>query len=196
VQVKVTTAWGWMLGAIPKTANFQDMKEFYENRPLLKDFQIEARQQSIRLFPGRQKIPDKLDVKAIYIYGDDTKTAAGRKAFNRVFGSRREGGLPEERVVKFIPNSADNRFPITPAKMKDMIKMVAKQNRNIERSRDIITTALIDTAALSLLWTRIQNMFEYFSIRLKRRNLHYIGHRFSDNFVVYMLRSHIQKVNG
>jgi hypothetical protein len=47
VQAKVTTAWGWMLGAIPKTANFQDMKELYENHPLLKEFQIEARQQSI-----------------------------------------------------------------------------------------------------------------------------------------------------
>jgi hypothetical protein len=90
VQAKVTTAWGWMLGAIPKTANFQDMKEFYENHPLLKDFQIEARQQSIRLFPGRQKIPDELDVKAIYIYGDDTKTAAGRKASNRVFAAAGE----------------------------------------------------------------------------------------------------------
>jgi hypothetical protein len=33
--------------------------------------------------------------------------------------------------------------PITLAKMKDMIKMVAKQSRIIERSRDIITTARI-----------------------------------------------------
>jgi hypothetical protein len=118
------------------------MKESNELHPLLKDFQIEARQQSICLYAGRQKIPAHLDVKAIYIFGDDTKTAVGHKAYNRVFGSRREDGLPGQRVMKFMPSTSDNRFPITPSRMKDMVKMVAKQKRISDRAKLITTTTL------------------------------------------------------
>jgi hypothetical protein len=82
-----------------------------------------------------------------------------------------------------------------PGLTKEMIslgKLIGEHRIPIYLKKGKVT----DAAVLSLLWTRIQNMFEYFSIRLKRRNFHSIGHRFSDNFVVYMLRSHIQKVNG
>jgi hypothetical protein len=66
-----TSIWGWMLGGIPETANLNDMKEACKSHPLLKAFQIEARTQVIRMYAGRQDIPRHLQVKAIYIIGDD-----------------------------------------------------------------------------------------------------------------------------
>jgi hypothetical protein len=99
VQAKRTSIWGWMLGAIPETANVTDMKEACENHPHLKDFQIEARTQVIRIYSGKQQIPKHLQVKAVHILGDDTLTAAGRKAYNQVFGSRNIGGYPQQRMM-------------------------------------------------------------------------------------------------
>ena len=136
VQAKKTSIWGWMLGGIPETANLSDMKEACENHPLLKDFQIEAHCQVIRLFPGKQDTPVHLQVKAIHIFGDDKLTAKGRKAFNLVFGSHNDSGYPQQRIMRFVPNIADNRFPTTQGRVKDVVKMMGKQKKNYERRED------------------------------------------------------------
>jgi hypothetical protein len=139
VQAKKTSIWGWMLGGIPETANLTDMKEACENHPLLKDFQIEARSQVIRVFPGRQNTPVHLQVKAIHIIGDDKLTAKGRKAFNNVFGSRNDSGYPQQRVMRFVPNIADNRFPATQGRVKDVVKMMGKQKKIMKDAKTIYT---------------------------------------------------------
>jgi hypothetical protein len=107
-----------MLASIPETANLNDMKEACENHPLLKDFQIEARSQVIRAFAGRQDTPVHLQVKAIHIIGNDKQTAKGRKAFNNVFGSRNDSRYPQQQVMCFVPNIADNNFQQCKAELK------------------------------------------------------------------------------
>jgi hypothetical protein len=129
VQAKKTSIWGWMLGGSPEMANFSDMKEACKNHPLLKDFQIEARSQVIQVFTGRQNTPVHLQVKAIHISGDDKLTAKGRKAFNIIFGSRNDSGYPQQRVMRFISNIADNKFPATQGRVKDVVKMMGKQKK-------------------------------------------------------------------
>jgi hypothetical protein len=142
VQAKKTSIWGWMLGGIPETANLNDMKEACENHPILKDFQIEARSQVIRVFSGRQDTPVHLQVKAIHIIGDDRQTAKGRKAFNNVFGSRNDSGYPQQRVMRFVPNIADNRFPATQGRVKDVVKMMGKQKKIMKDARTIYTDTI------------------------------------------------------
>jgi hypothetical protein len=144
VQAKKPVVWGWMLGGIPETANLNDMKEACENHPLLKEFQIEARVQVIRVFAGKQNTPVHLQVKAIHIIGDDLLTAKGRKAFNKVFGSRNEGGFPQQRIMRFIPHIADPRFPTSQARVKDVVKMIAKQ-KNIMKNAKVINTDTISS---------------------------------------------------
>jgi hypothetical protein len=142
VQAKKTSIWGWMLGGIPETANLNDMKEACEAHPLLKDFQIEARSQVIRVFSGKQDTPVHLQVKAIHIIGDDRLTAKGRKAFNQVFGSRNDSGYPQQRVMRFVPNTADNRFPSTQGRVKDVIKMMGKQKKLLKDAKVIYTDTI------------------------------------------------------
>jgi hypothetical protein len=115
---------------IPETANLNDMKEACKSHPLLKTFQIEARTQGvIRMYAGRQDIPRHLQVKAIHIIGNDKQTPAGRRAFNAVFGSRNTTGYPHQRIMRFVPNIADNRFPTTQGRVRDVVKMVGKQKK-------------------------------------------------------------------
>jgi len=45
--------------------------------------------------------------------------------------------------MKFFPNTADNRFPTTPGRMRDMIKMVAKQQRILDKDSFILTNTLV-----------------------------------------------------
>jgi hypothetical protein len=142
VQAKKTSIWGWMLGGIPETANLNDMKEACENHPLLKAFQIEARSQVIRVFSGKQDTPVHLQVKAIHIIGDDKLTAKGRKAFNSVFGSRNDSGYPQQRVMRFVPNIADNRFPATQGRVKDVVKMMGKQKKIVKDAKTIYTDTI------------------------------------------------------
>jgi hypothetical protein len=142
VQAKKTSIWGWMLGGIPETANLNDMKAACENHPLLKDFQIEARSQVIRVFAGRQNTPVHLQVKAIHIIGDDRQTAKGRKAFNNVFGSRNDSGYLQQRVMHFVPNIADNRFPATQGRVKDVVKMMGKQKKIMKDAKTIYTDTI------------------------------------------------------
>jgi hypothetical protein len=142
VQAQKTSIWGWMLGGIPESANLNDMKEACENHPLLNKFQIEARSQVIKVFSGRQDTPVHLQVKAIHIIGDDRLTAQGRKAFNKVFGSRNDTGYPQQRVMRFVPNVADNRFPATQSRVKDVVKMMGKQKKIIKDARIIYTDTI------------------------------------------------------
>lgn len=142
VQAKKTSIWGWMLGGIPETANLGDMKEACESHPLLKDFQIEARSQVIGVFSGKQDTPVHLQVKAIHIIGDDRLTAKGRKAFNKVFGSRNDSGYPQQRVMRFAPNIADNRFPATQSRVKDVVKMMGKQKKIVNDAKTICTDTI------------------------------------------------------
>jgi hypothetical protein len=81
-------------------------------------------------------------VKVIHILGDDALTGPGRKAYNQVFGSRNIGGYPQQRIMRFVPNIADNRFPVTPGRVKDVVKMVGKQKK-ISKDTLAVTTDTI-----------------------------------------------------
>jgi hypothetical protein len=131
-----------LLGGIPETANLNDMKAACENHRLLKDFQIEARSQVIRVFAGRQNTPLHLQVKAIHIIGDNRQTTKGRKAFNNVFGSRNDSGYPQQRVMRFVPNIADNQFPATQGRVKDVVKMMGKQKKIMKDAKTIYTDTI------------------------------------------------------
>ena len=142
VQAKKTSTWGWLLGGIPETANLIHLKLACEAHPVLSEFQIEARTQVIKLFSGKQDTPVNLQVKAIHIIGDDRVTAKGRKAFNKVFGSRNDSGYPQQRVMRFVPNIADNRFPASQSRIRDVVKMVGKQKKIIKDSKPIFTDTI------------------------------------------------------
>jgi len=131
-----------MLGGIPETANLNDMKEACKNHPLLKDFQIKARSQVIRLFSSKQDTPVHLQVKAIHIFHDDKLTAKGQKVFNLVFGSRNDSGNPQQQIMRFVPNIADNRFPTTQGRVKDVVKMMGKQKKNMKDAKTIYTDTI------------------------------------------------------
>jgi hypothetical protein len=81
-------------------------------------------------------------VKAIHIIGDDRQTAKGRKAFNEVFGSRNDSGYPQQRVMRFVPNIADNRFPATQGRVKDVVKMMGKQKKIMKDAKTIYTDTI------------------------------------------------------
>jgi hypothetical protein len=141
VQAKKTQVWGWLLGLIPETANLNHMKQACEAHPLLKEFQLEARVQVIKLMAGKQDTPLDMQVKAIHIIGDDTLTAKGRKALNQTFGSRTPG-YPQQRPAKFIPNAADTRFPVTQQRLRDIVKMIGKQKKIMKLAKPLNTDTI------------------------------------------------------
>jgi hypothetical protein len=143
VQAKKTSIWGWMLGGILETANLTDMKEACEKSSTPQRLSNRSTKPSlIRVFPRRQNTPVHLQVKAIHIIGDDKLTAKGRKAFNNVLGSRNDSGYPQQRVMCFVPNIADNRFPATQGRVKDVVKMMGKQKKIMKDAKTIYTDTI------------------------------------------------------
>ena len=100
VEAKKTSICGWLQGGIPETVNLINLKLACEAHLLLKEFQIEARTQVIKLFSGTQDTPANLQVKSIHIIGDDRLTVKPRKAFNNAFGSRNDSGYPRNNTTQ------------------------------------------------------------------------------------------------
>jgi hypothetical protein len=95
IQEKERTIIGFLVGSCPAAANLEDMREAHENHTVLHGLKLLAQEQAIKLVPGKNNIPWKLQTKAVHILVGTSQAVDTRDRYNRVFGSRNEGGYPQ-----------------------------------------------------------------------------------------------------
>jgi hypothetical protein len=120
----------------------QDMEEAHEHHPGLQGLKIIAQDQAIKLAPGKNAIPWNQQVKAIHILVGKSQALEAREKYNKVYGSRNEGGYPQGLQMRFVPDISDPRFPITKNTRIKAIKMMAKQKVFQENTKHIHTSTI------------------------------------------------------
>jgi hypothetical protein len=152
IQEKERTIIGFLVGSSPDAANLEDMREAHENHSVLYGLKLLAQDQAIKLVPGKNNIPWKLQTKAVHILVGASQAVDARDRYNRVFGSRNEGGYPQGLQMRFVPDISDARFPSTPSTRVKAVKMMSKQ-KVFQDNTKIIPTSTI--AGLHTVVTKI-----------------------------------------
>lgn len=91
--------------------------------------------------PGTE-IPFKLQTKVIYILVGAKQAVDAKDRYNRVFGSRNEGGFPQDLEIRFLPDIADASFPATPSTCMKAVKMMSKQNTFLDNTKVISASTI------------------------------------------------------
>ena len=142
IQEKDMTTIGFLVGSSPAAANLEDMREAHENHSVLFGLKIIAKEQAVKLAPGKNTIPYKLQTKAIHILVGASQAVDARDRYNKVFGSRNAGGYPQGLQMRFVPDISDARFPATPNTRLKAVKMMSKQKVFQETTKMIYTSTI------------------------------------------------------
>ena len=142
IQEKERSVIGFLVGSCPEAINLADMRTSHENHSVLFGLKIMCEERSINLASQVLKIPFKLQTKAIHILVGAKQAPDARDRYNRVFGSRNEGGYPQGLHMRFVPDVADPRFPATPNTRMKAVKMMSKQRAFLDNTKVISTTTI------------------------------------------------------
>jgi hypothetical protein len=111
------------------------MRASHENHSVLFGLKIICEDRTINLSSAATKIPCKLRTQAIHIIVGAKQAADARDRCNWVFGSRKEGGHPQGMKLRFMPDVADTRFPVTPNTRMKAVKMMSKQKAFLDNAK-------------------------------------------------------------
>jgi hypothetical protein len=142
IQEKERTCIGFLVGANPDAANLEDMRASHENHSVLFGLKVLCEDRTINLSSADQKIPFKLRTQAIHIIVGAKQAVDARDRYNRVFGSRKEGGYPQGMKLRFVPDVADARFPVTPNTRMKAVKMMSKQKAFMANTKVVHTDTI------------------------------------------------------
>ena len=95
IQEKEQFIIGFLVSSCPEAINLADMRSSHDNHSVLYGLKVICEDRAINLALHVLKIPFKLQTKAIYILVGASQVVDARDRYNRVFGSRNEGGYPQ-----------------------------------------------------------------------------------------------------
>lgn len=104
IQDSDVTCVGWFLGAVTKAFNAKEFVPALNLHPLLEGIELEIRIQEFRSLP-RERWHTTVKVPHLFCAGRHFTTV--KRALHIIYGSQREGGLPQGKDYKFIPYTAD-----------------------------------------------------------------------------------------
>ena len=137
LQTKITMNCGWLVGSFASTdANSKDLGEALRQHPLImsKGIDVATRIHAIRI--SQQERPQKEDmVRAVHIYCDYNKVAVVREVVRRIYKEGQKKGYPLGIKMRFVPNIADPRYPVTAATKANIKVLSSKQKRFLKNIR-------------------------------------------------------------
>ncbi len=126
LQVQKTACAGWLLGS-HQSMDPRTLEESLKNHPLLSGLQLEARWQGIKL-KNKSKIPNDQIIKAFHIHTDYATIARVKTVLNRIYGtSNGNKQYPLGKVMRFVPQVSDTRFPVSPKALANASRCVLRQ---------------------------------------------------------------------
>jgi hypothetical protein len=131
LQVKIVTCAGWFVGSVALIrGNVKDYSEAVSQHPLLvaKNIQVEIRAHAIKI-EQQEKLKKDDTVKALHVYGDYNKMATIREVIRRIYREGITKGYPLGVKMRFVPNIADPRYPVT-AGTKSNIKILRGKQKS------------------------------------------------------------------
>jgi hypothetical protein len=148
LQVKIITCAGWFVGSVAyQGGNVKDFSEAISQHPLLvsKNIQVEVRTHAIKI-EQQEKLKKEDIVKALHVYGDYNKMATIREVLRRIYREGLTKGYPLGVKMRFVPNIADPRYPVTAGtksnikilrgKQKSFLKNILKQKSHTIQGLD------------------------------------------------------------
>jgi hypothetical protein len=154
LQVKIITCGGWFVGSVAMAGgNVKDFSEAVSQHPLLvsKGIQVEIRTHAIKI-EQQEKLKQEDMVKALHVYGDYNKMATIRDVIRRIYREGVKKGYPLGVKMRFVPNIADPRYPVTAGtksnikilrgKQKSFLKNILKQKSHTIQGLDFHIEAI------------------------------------------------------
>jgi hypothetical protein len=148
LQVKITSNAGWFVGSIAiKESNVKDLAEAIRQHPLLKakNLQVSIRSHAIKIDQQEKIKPDDM-IKALHVYGDYTRMGTLREVIRRIYKEGQNKGYPLGIKMRYVPNIADPRYPVTAGtksnikilrgKQKSFLKNIRKQKSHTIQGLD------------------------------------------------------------
>ncbi len=158
IQAQKTACAGWLLGSHQST-DPRALEECLKNLPQLKGMQIEVRWQGIKL-KNKSKIPTEQLIKACHVHTDFTTIARVKMALNRIYGSsNRDKQYPLGKVMRFVPQVSDTRFPVSPKALVNASRCVSRQKVFLSKMVSI-NCYVIAHSIIGLQTTKKQNHIE------------------------------------
>jgi hypothetical protein len=137
LQVRIICNIGWLMGsAAIQEANGKDLGEALRQVPLVNDksLPVDIRMHGIKL-EQQEKIPRKDQVRAANVYGDYNKAATTRQIIRKFYKDGKKDGFPLGQKMRFIPNIADARYPVTAGTRANIRVLRSKQKSFIKNIR-------------------------------------------------------------
>jgi hypothetical protein len=148
LQVKITSNAGWFVGSVAiKESNVKDLAEAIRQHPLLKakNLQVSIRSHAIKIDQQEKIKPDDM-IKALHVYGDYTRMGTLREVIRRIYKEGQKKGYPLGIKMRYVPNIADPRYPVTAGtksnikilrgKQKSFLKNIRKQKSHTIQGLD------------------------------------------------------------
>jgi hypothetical protein len=148
LQVKIISNAGWFVGSIAvQETNVKDVAEAINQHPLIiqKGLQVEIRSHAVRI-EQQEKIKQEDMVKALNVYGDYNRMATIRSVLMKIYKEGNKKGFPLGIKMRFVPNIADPRYPVTSGtksnikilrgKQKSFLKNIRKQKSHTIQGLD------------------------------------------------------------
>ena len=135
LQVKITANAGWFVGSSSDT-NMKDLAEAIRMHPLVKKslLPISIRIHAIRIEQG-EKFKTEDMIKAVHVYGDYNKMSTTRSVLRKIYKGGIENGFPLGIKMRFIPNIADPRYPVTVGTKSNVKILRGKQKSFLKNIR-------------------------------------------------------------
>jgi hypothetical protein len=137
LQVRIICNIGWLMGsAAIQEANGKDLGEALRQIPDIsaKSLPVDIRMHGIKL-EQQEKINRKDQVKAANVYGDYTKAALTRQTIRKIYKDGKLNGFPLGQKMRFIPNIADARYPVTAGTRANIRVLRSKQKSFLKNIR-------------------------------------------------------------
>jgi hypothetical protein len=129
LQVRIICNIGWLMGsAAIQEANGKDLGEALRQLPIISErsLSVDIRMHAIRL-EQQEKINKKDLVRAANVYGDYNKAATIRQTIRKIYKDGKKDGFPLGQKMRFIPNIADARYPVTAGTRSNIRVLRSKQ---------------------------------------------------------------------
>ena len=148
LQVKIISNAGWFVGSVAvQETNVKDITEAIKQHPLIiqKGLQVEIRSHAVKI-EQQEKIKQDDMVKALHVYGDYNRMATIRSVIMKIYKEGSKKGFPLGIKMRFVPNIADPRYPVTSGtksnikilrgKQKSFLKNIRKQKSHTIQGLD------------------------------------------------------------
>jgi hypothetical protein len=136
LQIRIICNVGWLMGsAAIQEANGKDLAEALRQLPGVKDkLPLDIRMHGIKL-EQQEKINRKDLVRCANVYGDYNKAAATRLIVRKIYKDGKRNGFPLGQKMRFIPNIADARYPVTAGTRANIRVLRGKQKTFLKNIR-------------------------------------------------------------